>query len=136
MELQMNTQTDVQQINAVLLQYETGLNSEDTTGIVALYTQDGIFVPQHFPAQVGIKLVEEAYKRVFQMLKLDVTFTIHEVEVFGGLAYARTTSRGTQTLRAENLQTDEYNNELFVFRREGEDWKIARYLFATANPPR
>lgn len=131
----MTQKTDVQQIEAVLHQYEQALNTADTTQIVPLYTQDGVFMPQHSPAQIGVKAVEEAYLRVFGMLKLKVVFTVHEVEILGDHAYARTSSRGKQTVLAADLTTDEYNNELFIFRREDNQWKIARYLFATANPP-
>lgn len=132
----MSSTTDQQQIEAVLSQYERSLNTKDTPTIVTLYTQDGVFMPQHSPAQVGIEAVEGAYKAVFQMLSLDVTFTIHEIEVVGDYAFARTSSKGTPVLLAENLRSDEFNNELFVFRKENDTWKIARYLFATANPPR
>ena len=92
-------------------------------------------MPQHSRAQTGIEAVEEAYKQVFKMLKLDVAFTIHEIKILGGHAYVRTSSQGTQVILYDNIQTDEYNNELFIFRHEDGDWKIARYLFATANPP-
>ncbi len=30
----------------------------------------------------------------------------------------------------------EANQELFIFRKVGDDWKIARYSFSTTNPPR
>ena len=131
----MSSTTDQQQIEAVLRQYERSLNTKDTPTIVTLYTQDGVFMPQHSPAQVGIQAVEGAYKAVFEMLSLDVIFTIHEIEVVGDYAFARTSSKGTQVLLAANLRSDEFNNELFVFRKENDTWKIARYLFATANPP-
>lgn len=123
------------QINNLLKAYEKALNTSDVAAVLPLYTQDGILMPQHSPAQVGIAAVEEAYRRVFQMLKLDVMFTIHEIEVAGELAYARTSSKGKQSLLEPHLVTDEYNNELFVFRKKNGIWKIARYLFATANPP-
>ena len=133
----MNQQNHVQQIEGVLRQYEAALNTSDTESIVPLYTGDGVFMPQHSPAQIGIEAVETAYRTVFQMLKLNVTFTIHEVQVINDdYAFARTSSQGTQVLLAENLSSDEYNNELFVFRQVADSWKIARYLFATANPPR
>ena len=122
------------QINNLLKAYEKALNTSDVAAVLPLYAQDGVFMPQHSPAQVGIAAVEAAYHFVFQMLKLDVIFTIHEIGVAGQFAYARTSSKGKQTLLEPNLVTDEYNNELFVFRKENGEWKIARYLFATANP--
>ncbi len=123
------------QINNLLKTYEKALNTSDVAAILPLYAQDGIFMPQYSPAQVGIASVEAAYRHVFQILELDVVFTIHEIVVAGELAYARTSSKGKQTLLEPNLMTDEYNNELFIFHKEDGIWKIARYLFTTANPP-
>ena len=132
----MSRPRDIQSIEAVLHQYETALNAGDIDTILTLYTEDGIFMPQHFPAQVGQQAVREAYIGVFKMLDLNVAFIIHEVEPFGDYAFARTSSRGKTQILAEGIETDESNNELFVFQHKGNDWKIARYLFATALPPR
>ncbi len=63
---------------------------------MALYTDDGVFMPQHFPSSVGSSAVRTAYDGVFKAIKLDVSFDIVEVrQVSPHWAFARTNSAGT-----------------------------------------
>ena len=121
-------------INEVIDQYEQSLNASDTESILKLYGKDPIFMPQHAPAQVGRDQVRAAYEQVFDTIKLNSKFTVYEIEAFGDLAYARTSSAGKTTIRANDEIVNEGNNELFIFRKEDGDWKIHRYIFSTSNP--
>jgi len=121
-------------INEVIDQYEQSLNASDTESILKLYGKDPIFMPQHAPAQVGRDQVRAAYEQVFDTIKLNIKFTVYEIEAFGDLAYARTSSAGKTTIRANDEKVNEGNNELFIFRKEDGDWKIHRYIFSTSNP--
>ncbi len=120
----------------VIKQYEIALNTGSTEAALALYGREPIFMPQHSPALIGRDAVKAGYDFVFENLRLNVTFTIHEIVTLDGdLAYVRTTSSGTTELLKAAKTVREANNELFIFRREDETWKIHRYLFATSNPP-
>ena len=121
-------------INDVITRYGKLLNASDTERILKLYGQDPVFMPQHAPAQVGRDQVRGAYKQVFDTIKLNIKFTVHEIEEFGDLAYARTSSAGKTTIRGNGEIVNEANNELFVLRKEDGDWKIHRYIFSTSNP--
>ncbi len=121
-------------INEVIDQYEQSLNASDTESILKLYGKDPIFMPQHAPAQVGRDQVRAAYEQVFDTIKFNLKFTVHEIEAFGDLAYARTSSAGKTTIRANDDIVNEGDNELFIFRKEDGDWKIHRYIFSTSNP--
>ena len=132
------TQTQAEEtkmnINDVISEYGKLLNASDTESILKLYGKDPIFMPQHAPAQIGRDQVRGAYKQVFDTIKLNIKFTIHEVEEFGDLAYARTSSAGQTTILGNGEIVNEANNELFVLRKEDGDWKIHRYIFSTSNP--
>lgn len=129
--------TDESAIRDILTRYERALNTSDTGAVMSLYTEDGVFMPQHFPSSVGAKAVKRAYDGVFGMIKLNVKFEIIEVHVVApNWAFARTNSSGTVTVLANKSGGPEANQELFVFQKVGEDWKIARYCFSTTNPPR
>lgn len=125
-------------IHEVLARYESALNASDTDAVMQLYTEDGVFMPQHFPSAVGSEAVRQAYDGVFSTIRLSVRFDIVEVEpVSSEWAFARTNSAGTVTVLAEDSGGPEANQELFVFRKtDAGDWKIARYCFSTTNPPR
>jgi len=128
------TEKTQMKINDVIHHYEKSLNASDTETILNLYGKDPIFMPQHAPAQVGRDQVRAAYEHVFDAIKLNIKFTVYEIEEFGDLAYVRTSSAGTTTIRENDAIVNEGNNELFVFRNEDGDWKIHRYIFSTSNP--
>jgi len=121
-------------VQSVLQSYEAALNSNDIDTILSLYGREPVFMPQHAPALVGRDAVRAGYEQVFATIKLDVSFTIHEVEEVGAWAWARTSSAGRTRILAVDAEVAEGNNELFVFRREDGAWKIHRYLFSTTQP--
>jgi len=121
-------------IKQVLQRYEQALNASDPAAVLALYGSDPVFMPQNAPAMVGRDAVRKAYEQVFATIRLAIRFEVYEVEVLGDQAWARTSSAGRTTVLANGQVLDEGNNELFVFRREGGEWRIHRYLFATNRP--
>lgn len=123
-----------QEIANVISSYEAALNASDVEAVLTLYGENPTFMPQHAPAQVGRKAVWQAYTNVFSAITLDIDFTLHELEVNGNTAWARTSSSGSATLRSNSLKSVEGNNELFVFKHENGQWKIHQYLFSTNQP--
>ena len=93
-------------------------------------------MPEYSVALSGRNAVKAGYEHVFNSLKLNVNFTIHEVVEMGDLAYVRTTSAGKSEVLTNKTTVTEGNNELFIFRKEQGKWKIHRYLFASTNPPK
>ncbi len=130
--------SDIEKIHALLKNYEQALNASDVTGVVKLYTEDGVFMAQHQPSAVGIDAVKAAYEGAFKAINLNVEFDIVEVRVVAdNWAFARTNSAGTTTINATGDQVAEGNQELFVLKKtDDNNWKIARYCFSTTNPPR
>lgn len=124
-----------EEINELIQSYETALNASDTAGVMNLYSSDPVFMPQHSVALEGRDAVKAGYEHVFSNIKLDVEFTVHEIEALGDLAYGRTASAGKTRIVAADTTVNEGNNELFIFKKEDGQWKIHRYLFATSNSP-
>jgi uncharacterized protein (TIGR02246 family) len=121
-------------IKELIKAYEIALNANDLERILALYGSEPVFMPQHAPALVGRDAVRAGYKQVFETLKLNIRFEVHEIEEAGDWAWARTSSAGRTRILAAGVEVTEGNNELFIFRREGGEWRIHRYLFATNQP--
>jgi uncharacterized protein (TIGR02246 family) len=119
----------------VIKSYQKSLNASDTDAALALYGKDPVFMPQYSPALNGRDAVKAGYDHVFNTIRLNVRFTIHEIVELGDLAYVRTTSAGKTEILQNKTTVKEANNELFIFRREEGKWKIHRYLFASSNPP-
>jgi uncharacterized protein (TIGR02246 family) len=124
-------------VAAVLASYQDALNQSDTEAVMKLYAPDGVFMPQHFPSSVGASAVRQAYDAVFEAITLKVKFDVAEVhQIAPDWAIARTNSAGTATVKATGGGGPEANQELFVFQKIDDAWKIARYCFSTTNPPR
>ena len=117
-----------------LQRYERALNASDIDQVMVLYGEGPVFMPQHAPALVGRDAVRAGYAHVFNTIKLNVRFEVHEAQEAGEWAWARTSSAGRTRILASGADIEEGNNELFVFRRENGVWKIHRYLFSTTRP--
>jgi uncharacterized protein (TIGR02246 family) len=120
----------------VLAAYNAALNSSDTNAVMALYTEDGVFMPPFSPSAVGSDAVRKAYGAVFEAIKLTVKFNVAEiVQINSEWVFARTNSVGTTLNRATGTTSAEGNQELFIFRKDRDGkFKIGRYSFSTTNP--
>jgi uncharacterized protein (TIGR02246 family) len=124
-------------VAAVLANYQDALNQSDTEAVMKLYAPNGVFMPQHFPSSVGADAVRKAYEATFGAITLNVKFEVAEIhEIAPNWAMARTNSVGTVKVHATGEGGPEANQELFVFQKIDDVWKIARYCFCTTNPPR
>jgi uncharacterized protein (TIGR02246 family) len=127
---------DEKAIAATLGKYQDALNQSNTDAVMKLYAADGVFMPQNSPSSVGAQAVRKAYDAVFDAIKLTVKFDIVEVrQLAPEWAFARTNSAGRVKVNATGETSAEGNQELFVFQKIADTWKIARYCFSTTNPP-
>lgn len=138
--LAMNTtpmSADEKAIRAVLDSYNTALNASSTESVLPLYADDGVFMPPYSPSAVGKAAVKTAYDTVFRFITLNVKFSIAEVvQMAPDWAFVRTNSAGTTMTHATGKTSAEGNQELFVFKKTSDGWKIARYSFSPTNPPK
>lgn len=93
----MSTNTDVAQIAELLATYEQALNTGDAASAASLYAADGVFYPYHVPTASGAEILG-SYTQIFNTIRLDIAFTIHEIVVDGDTAFATTESKGQVTV--------------------------------------
>ncbi|HSZ51686.1 MAG TPA: SgcJ/EcaC family oxidoreductase [Caulobacteraceae bacterium] len=131
------SQQDEAALRAILAKYNDALNASSVDQSLALYAEDGVFMPPYSSSAVGKAAVREAYVKVFETITLNVKFTIAEiVQVAPTWAFVRTNSAGTNTLHATGRVSAEGNQELFIFRKETDgQWRIVRYSFSPTSPP-
>ena len=133
--LVLNTKEERNAIEATLKKYEAALNASDVAGVVALYAEDGVFMPTEAPTAAGKEQIRAAYEHVFGTIKLAIVFSIDEIVQRGDFAFARTLSKGKVTVLAKGVTVPEENRELFVLKKTGDSWKIARYMFNKMSAP-
>jgi uncharacterized protein (TIGR02246 family) len=128
---------DKMEIESTLAAYSKALNERQTSAVLSLYTEDGIFMPPYSRSAIGRAAVRKAYDSVFKELKFNVMFTIAElVQMAPTWAYVRTNSAGTTAHSSTGKTTSEANQELFILKKDDDGgWRIARYSFSPTTPP-
>src|SRR6266545_6117196 len=106
-------------IQALNQQWEISFENHDTAGLVALFTEDCVRMPQSGPATVGRPALEAAYRQDFAEVwktQVKVRLNAEEVIISGEYAFAR----GTNTLiqAQDGRQVGETGKWLFVYRRQ------------------
>ena len=125
-------------IERVLAIYNEALNAGSTAAVLPLYADDGVFMPPYGVSAIGPARIKAAYDAVFKELTFRVKFDVAEiVEMSSEWAFVRTNSAGSTRHASTGETVEEANQELFIFKKEGErDWRIARYCFSPAHPAR
>jgi len=118
-----------QEIESLLIIYKETLNTSNAEKATSLYTKDGIFMPSGAPSAIGKENIKGAYDFVFSKIQLNIEFYIEEITIENTMAYAVTSSKGSTLIHANGETIPEENRELFVFEKENDTWKIARYMF-------
>lgn len=118
-----------QEIEKLLMDYKETLNTSNAEKATSLYSKDGIFMPSGAPSAIGKEQIKDAYDFVFSQIQLSIEFYIEEITVENSFAFAVTNSKGSTLIHATGKTVPEENRELFVFEKENEIWKIARYMF-------
>lgn len=118
-----------QEIENLLMTYKETLNTSNAEKATSLYTKDGIFMPSGAPSAMGKENIKGAYDFVFSQIQLNIEFYIEEITIENTMAYAVTSSKGSTLIHATGETIPEENRELFVFEKENDTWKIARYMF-------
>lgn len=128
---------DKKQIVNVIATYQRALNGNDVNGVLKIYAEDGVFMPEHSPSSVGSAAIREAYERVFKAIDLEVVFNVVEVKKMGDTwALVRTTSNGTIRINASGTEVPNDSKELFLLQKQTDGkWKFARYAFSDNTRP-
>ena len=125
----MEQTTEKSAIEKLLFSYLDALNASDVNKVLALYSNDGVFMPSNAPSAVGQEQIKASYEFVFSQIQLNIAFYIDEIIVNGDYAFARTISKGTTLIHANGQTVAEENRELFVLQKTNGQWKISRYMF-------
>jgi uncharacterized protein (TIGR02246 family) len=121
-----HTESATAAIQALNQQWEENFANHDLAGLVALFTEDCVRMPQGDPASVGRPALEAAYRQDFAEVWRTgaiVKLNAQEIIISGEYAFAR----GADTLIQEQngRQVGETGKWLFVYRRQPDGtWKF------------
>jgi uncharacterized protein (TIGR02246 family) len=119
-------------VEALNRQWEKAFENHDLAGLIALFTEDCVRMPQGGPATVGRPALEAAYRRDFAeawKTQAIVRLNAEEVILSGEYAFARGADILVQD--QDGQQVGETGKWLFVYRRQPDGtWK---YHWITFN---
>jgi len=69
------------------------------------------------------------YEYLFSQFDFELEFDIKEVVIAENFAYVLSNSEGTITLESSGTEETSKNQEIFILIKEGDDWKISKYMF-------
>jgi uncharacterized protein (TIGR02246 family) len=125
----MNTIAEKSAIEKLLSFYGEALNASDVSKTVALFTKDGINMPNGAPLSKGEEQLKITYEALYKAFQLNVEYFTDEVILNGDYAYVRTNSKGKTLMRATGETIPVENKELFVLNKDNGQWKISHYMF-------
>ncbi len=121
--------SDVAKIRELISEYQSMLNNEEIEKIPTLYSDQAIFMPPDVPAIKGVEEIGLTYEYLFSQFNFELEFDIKEVVIAENFAYVISNSEGTITLESSETEETSKNQEIFILIKEGDDWKISRYMF-------
>jgi len=123
-------------VDKIIVEFVAVFNARDLTKLASLYADDAVWMPQNSPMIKGRAAIEAAFKERYKgpgVLK----FTGTTSAMSGTLAFVAATY--TMTVPVEGAAPVSFTaKSLTVFKRVGNDWKIA-YDMQNADqapPPR
>jgi ketosteroid isomerase-like protein len=109
---------DAQAIRQATSTLETAFNAKDVDRILALYTDNSVFMPPNKPLLRGRAALKGFYEGLLTGGSTDLKLTPEDVAGHGPLAY----ESGSYSMM--NGPTHDRGKFLFVFRNMGGNWKI------------
>lgn len=121
---------DRAEIEAIVNDYEKGVDDGDLDAAVAMFAPDAVFMPNGGPTQHGIDAIRAYYQNTILQYPLELKFTVDSVEIVGDLAWATAGINGTQTTPDGTVNPIVVNG-LLVFRRDATSgqWRVVAYMF-------
>jgi len=120
---------DEAKIRELISGYQIALNNEEIEKISTLYSKQAIFMPPDVPAINGVEEIVLTYEYLFSQFDFELEFDIKQVVVSENFAFVLSNSEGTITLESSETKETSKNQEIFILIKEGDDWKISRYMF-------
>lgn len=132
----MDIQSEQTTVEKLIFSFSEAFNAADISNTVALFTPDGINMPNNTPATKGTEQLTKGFAVLFGTAEISIKYIIDEISINGEKAFARTNSTVNTLFKASGDKLLLENKELFLFRKEHDEWKISHYIFNNTKTTR
>jgi ketosteroid isomerase-like protein len=129
----MNSQNEIKNVSGVLENFATALNTSNSASLPSFFTEDGIFMPD------GIKTISKPARLAktgennLSKIGFQIQYTIEDINIDGDFAFVTATANTSQLELGSELSVIKSSRDFFVFKKNGANWKIYRYMFNKIN---
>ncbi|SEW38837.1 conserved hypothetical protein [Chitinophaga sp. YR573] len=125
----MQTTEEQIAIEKLILSYSDAFNATNIAKTVAIYTPDGVLMPNNGPLVQGTEQLTASFEFLLKTFQIQVRYIIDEIIVSGEYAFVRTNSNVDTHVKSSGEDISLKNKELFVLRKHLGEWKISHYIF-------
>jgi uncharacterized protein (TIGR02246 family) len=112
----------------LLAQYAEALNSANTALLPALYTADGVFMPDGRASLPASALLRKG-QNFFAKMCFHISYEVKTVAVDGEYAFVQATARTATTPLDTGQEGTRTSQDFFVLQQQDHGWKIFCYIF-------
>ena len=87
-------------IENLILTYADAFNASDIDQTVSLFTTDGILMPNNAPLSQGKEQLTASFEFLLKTFRINIGYTIEEINVSGDYAFVRTNSNVATHVKA------------------------------------
>ena len=130
------SEVDLKAIDSVRDTHVAAVNAGDARAWAAQFTDDGVQMPPNMPANVGRSAIEFWSKGFMDLFGLEFALSVEEVRVLGEWAF----ERGAYTIglspKSGGPSMQDTGKYITIYQRKsGENWRMARDIWNSSNPP-
>lgn len=110
------------------------IKAKDAAGIAQLYAEDGVLMAPNMPVAKGRDAVQKAWADMMTLPGFDLSFATEQMTVASGNDMAL--DRGTYRFAAtpDGNRFDDNGKFVVVWRKVGDEWKVAADIFNSDRP--
>ena len=126
------TNQAIGQIKDTLIAYQTAMAKADTDTLMTFFQDDAVIEFQGKPTLQGKAAIRQSYDGAFAVMDFTgIDYIPTSIEIYSDAAVVRTTHPDGATVyhKQQGTTFPDRNREVFVFKRQGDDWRIAYYMY-------
>jgi uncharacterized protein (TIGR02246 family) len=123
-------------ITGINQRYVAAVQARDLDAVVSLYSDDAKMLPAGAPASVGHEAIKTSWEKFLQTPGLNLTFSSNDMTVSeAGDMVIDIGAYQMSTSGPKGEPTQEVGKYVTVFKKVGDEWKIAVDTFNSDTPP-
>ncbi len=127
---------DLKALDVVRDRHVAALNAGDAEAWAAQFTEDGVQMPPNAPGNIGKQNIALWSKGFLDQFHARFALAVDEVRVFGEWAFERGTYTINLTPKGGGAPMQDIGKYVTIYQRKiGDNWRMARDIWNSNNPP-